>query len=131
MEFDDYGPIQNQASVAVSRELQRRDKARTGRFDSAHARTDPRGEHNSTLRANPRAVLIIDDDRELCQMIDVALNSIGCAVRATGFGADAVRLATGQAFDLMLIDLQLPDMLGTQVMRALHDAAVEVPLRPD
>ena len=82
---------------------------------------------NPTLHVNPHAVLVIDDDRGLCQMIEAALNSIDCAACTTGFGADAVRLATGHDFDLMLIDLRLPDMLGTQVVRALRDAAVEVP----
>jgi FixJ family two-component response regulator len=73
------------------------------------------------------AVLVIDDDRGTCKVIETALNSIGCSVCATGFGADAVRLASGHTFDLMLLDLRLPDMLGTEVVRALRDAAVELP----
>jgi DNA-binding response OmpR family regulator len=94
----------NQATFSVSREFQRTDSD-----------------------VNSHAVLVIDDDRALCQVIGAALNSIGCAVCTAGFGADAVRLAAGHAFDLMLIDLRLPDMLGTQVVQALRAAAVEVP----
>jgi ActR/RegA family two-component response regulator len=78
-------------------------------------------------RTDPHAVLVIDDDQGVCQMMETALATIGCAVSTAAFGADAVRLATGNTFELMLIDLQLPDMLGTQVVRALRDVAVEVP----
>lgn len=116
----------NHATFSASREVQRTDPSREGRGpDSSPDRTGLRGHPTSPVHSPE--VLVIDDDRALRQLIDVALNSIGCAVCTAGFGADAVRLGTGHAFDLMLIDLRLPDMSGTEVVRALRDAAVDVP----
>jgi FixJ family two-component response regulator len=78
-------------------------------------------------RTDPPQVLVLDDDHGLCRMIEAALSSIGCDVCTAGFGADAVRLARGHAFNLMLVDLRLPDMLGTEVVQVLRHAAIDVP----
>jgi CheY-like chemotaxis protein len=73
------------------------------------------------------AILVVDDDPAQCRMIESALRPAGCAVMTARFGADAVSLAKGQLFDLMLLDLRLPDMPGTQVVKILRAAAVQVP----
>lgn len=72
-------------------------------------------------------VLIIDDDRDTCEMIDTALRPLSVIMRRARFGAEAIALARSTRFDLMLIDLNLPDMSGTDIVRALRDDLLHVP----
>jgi DNA-binding response OmpR family regulator len=72
-------------------------------------------------------VLIIDDDLGTRETFDWALRADGMRVSTTGCGAAALTLATSEQFDLFLIDLELPDMPGTEVVRTLRTRSVVAP----
>ena len=66
-----------------------------------------------------RSVLIIDDDPGVRDTIGAALQADGLRVSVATSGAAGLALARSVRFDLLLVDLKLPDMLGTDVVRAL------------
>jgi DNA-binding response OmpR family regulator len=78
-------------------------------------------------RAGDISVLIIDDDLGTRETFDWALRADGIRVSTTASGAAAIGLATSEQFDLLLIDLELPDMRGTDVVHALRAESVVAP----
>jgi two-component system phosphate regulon response regulator PhoB len=64
-------------------------------------------------------ILIVDDEVDLLRMVDFNLRSAGFATLSAQNGKDALRLARGERPDLILLDLMLPDIMGTEVCRAL------------
>ncbi len=75
---------------------------------------------HSVKRVENIRVLIIDDDLGTRETFDWALRADGIRVSTTACGAGAISLASSEQFDLLLLDLELPDMRGTDVVQALR-----------
>ncbi len=65
-------------------------------------------------------VLLVDDDLELCAMLDSYLTRHGWRVSTAHNGADGVRAAQVQAPGLIILDGMLPDMDGFDVLRRIR-----------
>ena len=76
----------------------------------------------------PAFVLIVDDDLAFRTVMAGELTRLGFQVVATGSGEDAIRAVAEREPQFMLLDLQLPDMSGMDVLKRLRDsqAATEV-----
>lgn len=75
----------------------------------------------------PGAVLVVEDDRELRELVRRYLERAGHAVHTTGSGAEAIRLLHTGGVDLVVLDLGLPDVDGLDVLAAARDGR-EVPV---
>jgi two-component system cell cycle response regulator CtrA len=73
-------------------------------------------------------VLLVEDERAMSQSIELMLKSEGFTVYATDLGQEAVDLAKTFDYDLILLDLNLPDMSGRDVLRALRADKVNTPI---
>ena len=73
-------------------------------------------------------VLLIEDDASIAQTTDRALKSHGMVVDATDLGEEGIDLAKLYDYDIILLDLMLPDMEGIEVLRRLRNARVETPV---
>jgi FixJ family two-component response regulator len=71
------------------------------------------------------SVLVVDDDLGTRDTFEWKLRSSGMHVRTSASGADAIRLAKAESFDLLVIDLELQDMRGTDVIRAVRTGATD------
>ena len=67
-----------------------------------------------------RRVLVVDDYVETAEMVCVLLEMIGCECRGAVTGAAAIELARTFAPELVLLDLWLADMHGSEVARLLR-----------
>ena len=67
-------------------------------------------------------VLIVEDEPALRQGLLDLLSAAGHEVAACEMGKDAIATGTGEAFDLVLLDLMLPDIDGVEVCRRLKRA---------
>lgn len=66
-------------------------------------------------------ILIIDDDRELCELLQDFLSLEGFETSAVHDGADAVELCRGSEFDAIVLDVMLPRIQGFEVLRKLRE----------
>jgi DNA-binding NtrC family response regulator len=62
-------------------------------------------------------ILIVDDDSASLEALGEAMTRDGHEVSLAGSGAEAVRLAHEQEFDVVITDLRMPDVDGLQVLR--------------
>ena len=65
---------------------------------------------------------MVDDDRELCDLLSYFLADEGYAVSRAYAGQEAIDSARASVPDAVLLDLLLPDISGVSVGRALRDA---------
>jgi two-component system OmpR family response regulator len=75
-------------------------------------------------------IMLVEDDRPLAEAMTALLVAAGYAVDAVHDGASAEALGAAERFDLVILDLNLPEMDGLAVLRALRarsdDAAVMI-----
>jgi CheY-like chemotaxis protein len=65
-------------------------------------------------------VLVVEDDAVNCQVIELFLKKVQVAVKFAGDGETAIRLATTETFDAILMDCQLPGIDGLETTRRLR-----------
>jgi two-component system, cell cycle response regulator DivK len=65
-------------------------------------------------------VLIVDDNETNRKLARDVLRAAGLRTLEAGCGSEAITLATDQRPDVVLLDLRLPDMNGTEVARRLR-----------
>lgn len=68
-------------------------------------------------------VLIVDDNERNRKLARDVLRAAGLGTLEAGTGAEAIALAAAQLPTLILLDLGLPDMVGTDVARELREGA--------
>lgn len=73
-------------------------------------------------------VLIIEDDQSVGDILRQATSEAGYAVEVAETGSAGLKLATGPDFDLVVLDLTLPEMDGLDVCRRLREANVHIPV---
>lgn len=71
-------------------------------------------------RTRPLDVLVIDDERAICEILSRILSARGHAVLTAAGGSDALRLAEHSGFDVVISDLRMPGMDGREVIRRLR-----------
>ena len=76
---------------------------------------------------NPK-VLVVDDEPNIRELVQVALNFHGCMVTTVATGEDALQLAYAYEPDLIVLDVLLPDIDGFEVCRRLRSVANDVPV---
>jgi two-component system, cell cycle response regulator CtrA len=73
-------------------------------------------------------ILLVEDDPTTSRSIELMLTHANLNVYCTDLGEDGVDLAKLYDYDLILLDLNLPDMSGHEVLRQLRLAKVETPI---
>jgi DNA-binding response OmpR family regulator len=71
----------------------------------------------------PLSILLVEDHLAIARQVLDFLDGLGWQTDHAGTGALAVQLATRNSYDVVLLDLNLPDMDGLQVCRAIKAAA--------
>jgi DNA-binding response OmpR family regulator len=69
-----------------------------------------------TLRAR---ILVVDDDPSVVDVATTVLGSAAYDVAAARTGSEALRLARHERFDLVLLDINMPEMDGWETLRLL------------
>ena len=74
------------------------------------------------MSARKTRVLIVDDDRAICKMVEAALEREGFAVTAAHRGDEVFSGLPLQRFDVMVLDQQLPGQSGLEVLERMRAA---------
>src|SRR3989442_3481194 len=69
----------------------------------------------------PRNILVIDDEEQMLDSLRLNLQQTGYSVSTAASGEAGLALFEGGGFDLVLCDLQLPDVPGMQVLKKLKE----------
>ena len=72
-------------------------------------------------------VLLIEDDGATAQSIELMLKSGSFVIYTTNLGEDGIDLSKVYEYDIILLDLNLPDMSGFEVLRSLRASKVKTP----
>jgi two-component system alkaline phosphatase synthesis response regulator PhoP len=75
-----------------------------------------------------KKILIIEDDRALLETLRTALEAENYKVLAASDGGEGFKLATQDNFDLILLDLKLPEMDGFEVCKSLRSKGDRTPI---
>ena len=73
-------------------------------------------------------VLLVEDDASTAKSIELMLKSEGYIVDATHLGEDGLEIGKIYDYDIIILDLMLPDMDGYDVLKRLRASKVETPI---
>jgi two-component system cell cycle response regulator CtrA len=73
-------------------------------------------------------ILLIEDDKTVARGIEAMLTSEGFNIYTTDLGEEGIDLGKIYDYDLILLDLNLPDMSGMDVLRTLRVARIDTPI---
>lgn len=85
--------------------------------------TDREADQDATAR-----LLVVEDDPRIAAVLVKGLQKQGFQADAVATGSDAISRAESGGIDLMLLDLGLPDIDGLDVLRALRDRRITLPV---
>ena len=73
-------------------------------------------------------VLLVEDDKPTVQSIEMMLKADGYVVDSTDLGQEGLEIGKLYEYDIIILDLGLPDMDGYEVLKRLRAAKVETPI---
>ena len=93
------------------------------------AEDQPRpGQGHASRRHSPELILVVDDDPNIRQSLGEALEIENFAVRLAGDGREAVRQFLEGPPDLILLDINMPDINGWQAFQIMSQIYPFVPV---
>jgi two-component system OmpR family response regulator len=87
----------------------------------------PLGVMSETLDRNAN-ILVVDDEESLTDLVSSALRFAGYQVRSESNGFDAIRTIKSAAPDLIVLDVNMPEMDGFEVCRRIRRDGVQTPV---
>ena len=68
----------------------------------------------------PAKILVIDDEPQICSFLDEILSKAGFLVKTAYYGKMALDLFSSSDFDVVLLDINLPDINGLEILRQIR-----------
>ncbi|MGA6982311.1 MAG: sigma-54 dependent transcriptional regulator [Candidatus Sulfotelmatobacter sp.] len=73
-------------------------------------------------------ILVCDDERSICEMLDIALRRDGHRVETVQSGQAAKSKIDGALYDLIITDIKMPNIDGIEVLRHVHRVSPDSPV---
>ncbi|MCL4448905.1 MAG: response regulator transcription factor [Actinobacteria bacterium] len=73
-------------------------------------------------------ILVVDDEPSICELLSDCLSFEGFEVDTAYNATDALSMAESQRYDLVILDIMLPDMNGIEVCKRLHIEDKDTPI---
>ena len=97
-----------------------------------HAATEPHGRryprHSRSNATTEYRVLIIEDEADIAHLIAVELEELPARTDVVGDGAAGLEAAISGHYDLVALDLRLPQLGGLEICRRLRQQGVNTPI---
>lgn len=65
-------------------------------------------------------VLVVDDNKEVCKLMDAILNSMGASADCTDTGAKAIKMLEKKDYQMVFIDQMMPEKSGIETVKELR-----------
>lgn len=75
-----------------------------------------------------KKILMVEDDRHLIELVDIHLKDINCDTTKVNNGKEALQIGLNQNFDLIILDIMLPDIDGLEICRQLRAEKNKTPI---
>src|SRR5260370_39992750 len=72
--------------------------------------------------------LVVEDEKRIADFLSRGLESAGYAVDVSGDGATAIEMVHATDYDLVILDMMLPDMDGLQVLEKIRNRKSSLPV---
>lgn len=73
-------------------------------------------------------VLVIEDDDDIAELVSIHLRDLGCDVNRVADGETGLQTALRHPFDLIVLDIMLPEIDGLEVCRKLRAQEISSPI---
>lgn len=75
-----------------------------------------------------KKVLVIEDDKSIVDLLEIHLKDLNCAVNTVLDGAEGLKLATTESFDLIVLDIMLPSVNGFDICKEVRKRDIYTPI---
>ena len=75
-----------------------------------------------------KKILMVEDDKHLIELVDIHLKDINCDTTKVSTGKEALQKGLNKKFDLIILDIMLPDIDGFDVCRQLRAEKIKTPI---
>jgi DNA-binding response OmpR family regulator len=73
-------------------------------------------------------ILLVDDNSDICELVQAILEEAGFRVSTALSSADALRLVANEHFDALLLDYWMPDLTGIELCRRIRASDINTPI---
>jgi two-component system copper resistance phosphate regulon response regulator CusR len=73
-------------------------------------------------------LLVVEDEQKIGDYLQKGLEEAGFVVQLSRNGLDGYHMAVSEAFDLLILDVMLPDIDGWQILQKLRSAGLSTPV---
>ena len=75
-----------------------------------------------------KKVLVIEDDKSIVDLLEIHLKDLSCDVTTILDGAEGLRKATSETFDLIVLDIMLPNVNGLDICKEVRKKDIYTPV---
>ena len=83
---------------------------------------------DASVPSSPKRILVIDDEADIRESLDTLLSLDGYLVDMAENGTEGLRKAETGNYDLILLDLMMPDRTGMEVLKEIRERDKETPI---
>ena len=127
-EHDGTGRVYGRAMSVVPPDGPDGHESDTGHVAGGQPAVSAQAKARVSMLGRTTRLLLVEDDRTPSDALGRTLEASGFPVYVTAYGEDAVELARSYRFDIILLDLTLPDLSGQQVLQQLRRFRPDTPV---
>lgn len=72
-------------------------------------------------------ILVVDDERDTLELIDLTLRTAGYEIHMANSGSESLEMLRNGTYDIVLLDIMMPDMSGFDVLRTVKAEMAKPP----
>ena len=72
-------------------------------------------------------ILVVDDERDTLDLIDLTLRTAGYEIHVASSGTECLEMMRRNQYDIVLLDIMMPDMTGYEVLQTLKGEMEDLP----
>lgn len=73
-------------------------------------------------------ILLVEDDKHIARFVKKGLSENGFSVEVTSHGQEGLSLALQRSYDLVILDILLPGLDGTELLRRMREREIRTPV---